>query len=697
MIRLLLQNLRLPLYLANEQLEIEFVSDELKQLLGHEPAKVTDLLNDEDIDRLKTDLKLGSSQADVYFRADHSATFYGRHTASRVKTEGDGCLIAGFVESRAEWELLKNELDALQTILHQAHFGVHVLKRPESKRLPVSISWINEFEKNLLHLPAGSTTAASLVTSETEEEQARSVQDKFFGHAPETDFREREFAVYENGEKADERTIPVRIKDYFLFASPLDHEPTQPPERIVTAVFPMQLDDDVVRFLKERGPKYPAFEAMGIRAAEKTQNTDNRIVITWVNPSFGNDVRCLDGNSHLTDEDLCSGQYDDKDLFGEKIGRRFLKEDGDVLDTGNAIQGIEPHPYESGEGTVQFIKIATDGGPGRKGLSVFYWPCDKTEFVKEELTRLFRDQGERVLNDLPALFQIVRKNREKQFTYVNRRYCEEHGRDMQDLLGKTDEEVFGVGSQTVDRYRSDDERVITRKARVVARTEMHQASPNQKEREVNVIKTPVTGEANEIEGVQAVFWYGDEWDTLKRRTLEIDNPEKLAAADVFVSYARRDQDFVCGTDNRGRTTLEDALKALRETDGISFWIDTQRTKDEHETAIRAQIEKARVFIILLSSHYIGSSFIQTKELPWIQARKESSEQIKIIPVIAKSLTGSLRKSTSDRLVWLSKYAPVNLGNGQFRETLQQLFAEGKEDVLWREVCEQIRSGLKEAD
>jgi PAS domain S-box-containing protein len=97
---------------------------------------------------------------------------------------------------------------------------------------------------------------------------------------------------------------------------------------------------------------------------------------------------------------------------------------------------------------------------------------------------------------------ILIKNAEGHFTFVNRRFSQTVGRPQAELLGKTDADLFP--RNLADKYRSDDRRVMSKG--VTLETVEEHVTPDGQHHYVHVIKTPILDSGGRAIGVQAIFW-----------------------------------------------------------------------------------------------------------------------------------------------------------------------------------------------
>jgi PAS domain S-box-containing protein len=106
---------------------------------------------------------------------------------------------------------------------------------------------------------------------------------------------------------------------------------------------------------------------------------------------------------------------------------------------------------------------------------------------------------------------ILRKDTEGRFTFASEKFCQELGRSLDQIVGKTDLDFFP--RELAEKYRSDDRRVIET-GRAVDVVEEH-VTPGGQRLYVQVIKTPLYGADGRIIGMQGIFW-----DVTERRLAE---------------------------------------------------------------------------------------------------------------------------------------------------------------------------------
>jgi len=163
-----------------------------------------------------------------------------------------------------------------------------------------------------------------------------------------------------------------------------------------------------------------------------------------------------------------------------------------------------------------------------------------------------RQWAEEALRDSEALYQslverlpqsIFRKDCEGRITYANQRLCEKLQRSAEDLMGKTDFDLFR--HDLAAQYVQDDQ-IILKQGKTYETVEMHQL-PDGESIWVQVVKTPLYGADGQIVGVQGIFW-----DVTEKRRAE----ENLAASEKrYRQLAEATIDGIVLSDEAGRITL----------------------------------------------------------------------------------------------------------------------------------------------
>ena len=160
---------------------------------------------------------------------------------------------------------------------------------------------------------------------------------------------------------------------------------------------------------------------------------------------------------------------------------------------------------------------------------------------------------------------ILRKDLQGRFTFVNRRFCHSIGKPQQEILGKTDFDFFPA--DLARKYQRDDERVM-RTLENLDTIEAH-VTPSGEKLFVHVIKTPLYDAVGRVIGIQGIFW-----DVTQRKKIEqelaaerdllralMDNiPDRIYFKDVQSRFLRSSKSMV------QRLGVKDSDAILGKTD-----------------------------------------------------------------------------------------------------------------------------------
>ena len=125
---------------------------------------------------------------------------------------------------------------------------------------------------------------------------------------------------------------------------------------------------------------------------------------------------------------------------------------------------------------------------------------DEQRLHAEETLREAEAVYHSLVETLPQ--NIFRKDLEGRVTFGNTNYCKVLGLSLDQLLGKTDFDLFP--HHLAERYRNDDRDVVENR-KVFDTVEEH-VTPAGKRLYVQVMKTPVYGPGGNVVGVQGIFW-----------------------------------------------------------------------------------------------------------------------------------------------------------------------------------------------
>jgi len=122
-----------------------------------------------------------------------------------------------------------------------------------------------------------------------------------------------------------------------------------------------------------------------------------------------------------------------------------------------------------------------------------------------------RERAQRSIKDSEALYHslveslplnIVRKDMEGHLTFANQRFCNELGKSSEEILGKTEFDLFPA--EEAARHKQEDARITETGQNIDAVQELR--LPGEDRRYVQVIKTPLRSGAGEVIGLQTISW-----------------------------------------------------------------------------------------------------------------------------------------------------------------------------------------------
>lgn len=127
-----------------------------------------------------------------------------------------------------------------------------------------------------------------------------------------------------------------------------------------------------------------------------------------------------------------------------------------------------------------------------------------TDITDSKLAKLAADESNAVFHSLVESLplNVVRKDLAGRIVFANKRYCDTVAQPLDQLIGKTDDDLFPTELAT--KYRSDDLEVQETRQDKHA-VEVHR-KPNGETIHVEVLKGPVIDAGGELIGVQCLFW-----------------------------------------------------------------------------------------------------------------------------------------------------------------------------------------------
>ena len=160
---------------------------------------------------------------------------------------------------------------------------------------------------------------------------------------------------------------------------------------------------------------------------------------------------------------------------------------------------------------------------------------------------------QQLVESLPI--NVIQKDREGRFVFANQRFCQAMGRSLDDLIGKTDFDLFPA--VLAEKYRHDDQQVMAG-GEPFEDIEEHRG-PDGHKVYVQVLKAPLRDAAGQIAGIQAMFW-----DVTPRKRAEEALRESEARLRAVIETTL---DCIVTTDSQGR--IAEFNPAAQQTFGYS--------------------------------------------------------------------------------------------------------------------------------
>ncbi len=203
----------------------------------------------------------------------------------------------------------------------------------------------------------------------------------------------------------------------------------------------------------------------------------------------------------LTDPAQAIGKTD-FDFFSAEHARQAYLDEQEVIRTGRPMLSREEAEYWP-DGRVTWASTTKLPLLDQDGVVI------GTFGISRDITR--RKQTEKSLRDSEALYHslveslpvcLFRKDRQGRFTFANRPFCAELDLSLDELVGKTDKDLYPPAM--AEKYMADDRRVME-SGQVFEAVEEHIGSDGGTSY-VSVLKVPLRDSGQEVIGMQGIFW-----------------------------------------------------------------------------------------------------------------------------------------------------------------------------------------------
>ncbi|MGC3958897.1 MAG: PAS domain-containing protein [Verrucomicrobiota bacterium] len=199
----------------------------------------------------------------------------------------------------------------------------------------------------------------------------------------------------------------------------------------------------------------------------------------------------------------------DFDFFPAELATKYQADDRRVMATGQTIEIVEEHQPigQTQKSYVQVVKTPLYGKDSTIiGLQGIFWDITEQKLAEERIR-----QAQENLHASEALYHslvdtmpqcIFRKDLTGKYTFANREFCRFIGHPAEEVIGKT---IFEFLPTEIAKLRqADDERVMQSRKPYTHIEESRFA--HQDAQYIQVIKIPILDAANQVIGLQGMFW-----------------------------------------------------------------------------------------------------------------------------------------------------------------------------------------------
>ena len=207
-----------------------------------------------------------------------------------------------------------------------------------------------------------------------------------------------------------------------------------------------------------------------------------------------------------------------------------------LMQAHDTLSGFESKIYRK-DGTIIWIAENCRAVRDTEGKLLYY------EGTVEDITQ--QRQMEEALRHSESLYHslvetmpqaVFRRDLQGRFTFANQTYCKYHGMKPEDIIGKTDFDLYP--REAAEKYWRDDLNIMEKGETVEILEESRPVGAEEKSY-LQVIKTPLRDETGRVIGLQGMFWDVTEKkraeDQIRRTTAELARSrEELRAKNLMM-------------------------------------------------------------------------------------------------------------------------------------------------------------------
>ena len=299
----------------------------------------------------------------------------------------------------------------------------------------------------------------------------------------------------------------------------------------------------------------------------------------WIDAMHANDARIIADKL----DDLLSGNFENDEFHHEF---RIIRPDGSqcwMQGTFRLIRNNDTQPIQVGVNAKDITKRVQ----AEKELS-------ESKAIYDSL-----------VDNLPI--KVFRKNRDGQIVFGNQKYCKELGFSIDELLGKTDFDLFG--EELAEKYTKDD-RWVLQTGLPFHSVEEHPGRDG-KTAYVEVLKAPVTDAKGRRIGIQGMFW-----DVSDKKASE-DALRK--AKEMAEAASKAKSDFLANVSHEIRTPMNGILGMTE------LLLDSYLDKDQREYV--QMIQTSGQSLMILINDILDFSKIEAGKLELVSSSFDLREQL----------------------------------------------------------------------